>query len=174
MNIGLQWSAWKPASYLVKHLQFERQCSFSYLYFLWLIFCLYICLSPPDWLSFSSLSVFVLPFFSSAFIPVCLSLLLSSLLPPSLYFFPPQNVCPFLSLLSVSLCIMEVHPAESAAWLGLPGHPGFNGGGAELDGQPVRLYLPLLRAAPQAPQAQQRQEGQYPPEWWLTSSISHM
>lgn len=55
---------------------------------------------------------------------------------------------------------MEVHPAESAVWLGLPGDPGFNGGGAEFDGQPVRLYLPLLRAAPQAPQAQQRQEGQ--------------
>lgn len=95
------------------------------------------------------------PFFLPIFIHVPLSWTLSFLLPCPCLFVPPP--------LSLSFCITKVCPAESAVWLGLPGHPGFNGGRVEFDGQPVRLYLPLLRAAPQAQQAQHRQEGQYNP-----------
>lgn len=132
---------------------------FFYLMWLSVLFLFfYMCLFTA-WSTLSFPFFFVIhSFFPYLFTCLCLEFYLSFSL--VLVFFPKTSA-PLPLSVSLSLCITKVCPAESAVWLGLPGHPGFNGGRVEFDGQPVRLYLPLLRAAPQAQQAQHRQEGQY-------------
>lgn len=112
------------------------------------------------WSSSSDCSPIINVVLSCTCASICFSLM------DCLLFFCHLSIFPHLPITSVwthsfvSLCIVHVRPAEGAVRLGLPGHQGLYGRRVESDGQPFGLYLPLLRPAPQAQKAQQRQEGQ--------------
>ena len=103
MNIGLQWSAWKPASYLVKHLQFERQCSFpTCISFGLFSVCISVCLHLIGCLFLPFLSLCSHSFLPHLFLCVCHYFCLP-FSPRPCIFFPPKTSAPFfLSFLSHS------------------------------------------------------------------------